>query len=212
MRRGFFYAPTTRIYHFLSLTLWAKPFEMAACKKMGFYISLCVMLSSCEFKCSVGNDSQKDKAKTSATQVITKEGTILTNNISLRTHNIKVKKATLMFPDNSPVPDDNNIDLNEKIWLYLFIEDGWKIKDERVLLGASESMYTDDGQTVLDEKDLFSNHDSTGLTPENSKIIKISSLIKTESPGIKYYKVMFRVWDKNGDAEIAGHYTFSINH
>jgi hypothetical protein len=188
------------IFYFMASTLTGMPFL----KKIACYTLLCLMLSSC--------DSKKDKVKTGTNQVVTKDGIILTNNISLRTHDIKLKKATLLFDDHIPVPDDNSIDLGQKLWAYFYIDSGWKIKDDRIFLGASEAIYTDDGQTIVDEKDLFAKNDSMGLDLDHSKIIKLSTFIKTEDRPVKYYKVMFRVWDKNGDAEIAGHYNFIINH
>jgi len=173
-------------------------------KKVTCYTLLCMMLNSC--------GSKKNETKMAATQVVTKEEIILTNNISLRTHDIKLKKATLLFNDHIPVPADNSVALGQKLWVYFYVDSGWKIKNGRVFLGASEAMYTDDGETVIDEKDLFAKNDSSGLDLDHSKIIKLSSLIRSENRPVKYYKVMFRVWDKNGDAEIAGHYNFLIHH
>ena len=213
MRRGFFYVPAAKNFGFLSLTLWSKTFVMATFRKFGSYFTLCVILSSCEFKCSVGNGAgEPDKPKTSSNKVVTKDGTILTNDISLDAHNIKVKKASLLFPDETQVPDGNSIGLNTKVWVYLYLEDGWKVKDKKVFVGASESLTTDTGDKVVDVDDLFKEYDQSGIDPEDAKIIRLAAIVKQENSDVKYYKVNFRVWDKNGDADITGHYRFYIKH
>ena len=187
---------------------------MATFKKTGFYLILCVILSSCEFKCSVGKDSNEtDKPKTNATRTVTKDGTILTNGISLDARNIKVTKATLLYSDGSPVPDDNTIALNTKIKVNLFIEDGWKEKNKKVFIGASESISDDKGTMIVDADDLFKDYDETGIDPSGAKLLKLTAIIEEEGGGgSKYYDVKFRVWDKNGDGEIKGGYRFYIKH
>jgi len=187
---------------------------MATFKKTAFYLALCLVLSSCEFKCSVGNDSdQPDKSKTGTTKVVTKDGTILTNDISLETKNIKVKKATLLYSDGSPVPDDNTIALDTKIKVNLFMEDGWKEKNNKVFIGASESISDDKGTTIVDADDLFKDYNESGIDPSDAKLIKLTAIVQNEGTGgSNFYEVKFRVWDKNGDGEITGHYRFHIKH
>jgi len=159
----------------------------------------------------MGKDANEpDKPKTSA--VTTKDGTILTNGISLNAHGFKVKKATLLYIDESPVPESNTTELNMKIKLYLYIDSGWTLKNKKVNLGASESITTDAGQKVVDATDLFSETDSTGIDPMDAKLIKLSAVIREESADIKYYTVNFRVWDKNGDGDVTGNYRFYIKH
>jgi len=185
---------------------------MGDLKKTLFYISFCLMLSSCEFKCNVGKDANEpDKPKTDSTKT-TKDGTILTNDISLSANGFKVRKATLLYSDESKVPEGNTIGLNMKIRLHLSIDSGWQVKNGKVFLGASESITTDAGQKVVDAEDLFKDYDSTGISPEDAKLIKLSAIIQEESVSIKYYTVNFRVWDKNSDADITGHYRFYIKH
>ena len=186
---------------------------MATFDKIGFYLMLCMILSSCEFKCSVGKDaSEKDKPKTSSSKVITNEGTELTNDISLDAHGLKVKKATLVFTDGSKVPEGNLVDLNTNIKAKFFIEDGWKTKNSRVFIGASETIRNDQGKIMLEVDDLFKDGYSTGVDPEQAKLVTLSAIAYNETTNTKYYIVNFRIWDKIGDGEIVGYYKFYIRH
>lgn len=161
----------------------------------------------------MGKDANEpDKPKTASTKVVVKDGTELTNDISLDARGVKVKKATLLFTDGSPVPDGNAIDLNTKIKLNLFIEDGWKAKNGQVFVGASESIADDQGKIIVEADDLFKDYSVSGIDAQEAKLIKLSAIIQDEGSGSKYYLVNFRVWDKYGDAEITGHYRFYIKH
>jgi len=186
---------------------------MSTLKKCGLYISCALLLSSCEFKCSVGGGSsdKKDSSKTVSSTIIEKDGTVLTNNISLTATGIKVTKATLLLQDGSRVADDNVVNLEEKIKLALYMGDGWKLRDGKAFLGASEKITTESGETIVNAEDLFSTV-TDGLDPEDAKNIKLSASISKDSGISKYYNVHFRVWDKVGTAEITGDYKFYIKH
>jgi hypothetical protein len=172
-----------------------------------------LLLSSCEFNCSIGkNKDAAEKDKPVASSTVEKNGTTLTNNIELTAKGVKVKKATLLLPDNSRLPDDNMVHLNQRIKMVLFLEDGWTLKDGKNYVGASEKIVASSGEVLLDKEDLFADYTETGVDPEDAKLVSLIAAITQESKNSSYYEVSFRVWDKAGDAEITGSYRFSIKH
>ena len=176
------------------------------------YSCCCIILSSCEFNCSVGKKKEGNDSKTVTSSVTEKNGTTLTNNITLSSRGFKVKKATLLLPDNSRVSDDNVVEMNKNIKLVLFIDEGWKLKNGRAFGGASEKMSADDGTVVVNAEDLFADYTTTGFSAEDAKVVSLSVIVTKENRTVKYYTVKFRVWDKNGDGEITGDYKFYIKH
>jgi hypothetical protein len=162
----------------------------------------------------MGKDSSnQNKPKAGYAKTVMKDGIMTSNDISLNVQDIKVKKATLLYADGGQVPEGNTVDLHTKIKLNLFIEDGWRTKNGRVFLGASETMTNSDGKTIVEAEDLFKDYDNTGIDPADARLIKLSAIMDQEDANpSEYYKVNFRLWDKNGSAEIVGHYKFYIRH
>jgi hypothetical protein len=71
---------------------------------------------------------------------------------------------------------------------------GWKEKEGKVFIDASEKMETNDGAVVLDEKNLFSAY-TEGLSPEDAKYITLSVVITRIDKLYDFYKVSFEVKD-----------------
>ncbi len=186
---------------------------MQTLTKWTTYAFFCIILCSCQFKCSLGKTKDTPKEnKTTSNPETNKDGTLLTNNISLTSKGFKVRKAILLYPDNTPVPDGNTINLNEKIKIALYIDEGWNLTNGRAFVGAAEKISTDAGVTVVETDDLFADDSRTGFRAEDAKLISLSAIITSEDRSINYYVVNFRIWDKNGDSEIRGHYNFYIKH
>ena len=186
---------------------------MQTINKWTIYTFCCIVLCSCQFKCNLGKTKDAPKEnKTTSNPETNKDGTLVTNNISVTTKGFKVKKAILLYPDNTPVPDDNTINLNEKIKIALYIDEGWNLTNGRAFVGAAEKISTDAGVTVAETDDLFAADSGTGFTAEEAELITLSAIITNAGRGINYYVVTFRVWDKNGDSEIKGHYNFYLKH
>jgi len=212
MRHGSFYFTPMKSGVF-SFSLYINQMNMNTIKTWAFYACICLCLSSCEFNCSIGKkDDEANKSKTISSSTTEKDGAILTNNIELSAKGVKVTKATLLLPDGSRVSDDNVVNLNEKIQLVVSTGDGWNLKNGKVFVGASEKITTDGGTAVVNAEDLFKDYSNTGFDPKDAKLITLSAVITDELTSIKYYTVTFRIWDKNGDAEITGEYKFYIKH
>ena len=181
--------------------------------KVVIYTCCSILFSSCEFNCSIGkNKDEPESSQRVPASGKEKNGTVITNNIFLESKGFKIKKATLLLPNRSQVPDNNLVGLNQNIKLVLDIDAGWNLKDGKAFVGASEKITTDGGQTIVDKGDLFADYSTTGFNAEDAKVVSLSAVITSGDNGINYYVVNFRVWDKNGDGEIRGHYKFFIKH
>lgn len=186
---------------------------MRSYSQLLLFVFCAITLSSCEFNCSIGKSKEEPvKGSTVKSSTVVKDGTTITNNITLDAKGVKVKKATLLLPDNSPVSDDNMVNLNQKVKLLLVIEDGWELKNGKNFIGGSEKIVASNGQVVVDAADLFADYTTTGIDPEDAKLISLSAVITQEAGSSSYYEVTFRVWDKAGTGEITGSYRFSIKH
>jgi hypothetical protein len=136
-------------------------------------------------------------------------GSLISNGIDITGSGVKIKSATLKLDGGVKVPDDNVVNLNQKIYLVIEVEDNETIADSESLIGTSEKT-TSKGYEVLNATDFFKDNTLTGFDPNDAKCIQLDALITKNDPSISYYKVDFRVWDKKGDAEVKGSYKFYI--
>lgn len=159
-------------------------------------------VSSCEFRCNIGSDAGKVNENI---KPVVKDGSQVYNNIQLTTSGVKIKRAYLALQDGTRVPADNFIDFTQPVKMIVLIDSGWVVKDEGVLLGASEKIATENGQILLDEPDLF---EGTGTISEtDSKIIAVTAkIIRDKNSPPASFIVSFRIWDKNGNGSIEGNY------
>lgn len=106
------------------------------------------ILTSCEFKCSVGDTTADKEGKG---KPVEKNGTLLYNGIKLEAKEVRVKKAYLVVNDDSGemVDEGNFVDIRKGVKLILRIGDGWTVTDDRVWLGASMKVYSETGELLL---------------------------------------------------------------
>lgn len=161
-----------------------------------------ILLSSCEFSCSVG-----EKDKTPPVAKDEKSGVRVSNEISIQPNGVKVEKAYLVFEDGTRVPDDNIVDFSKAVNLVMLIDNGWKETDGKVKLGASEKIEVDSGEILLDEKDLFQSY-ADGIPAEDAKTLTLTARVKLkrEIRPLTTFLVSFRIWDKNGSGFVQGQY------
>ncbi|HKP32373.1 MAG TPA: hypothetical protein VJT83_06585 [Chitinophagaceae bacterium] len=153
--------------------------------------------------CNNSTDGKKD-IKAEDKSVASETSKNVRNNISARPAGIKVEQAFLMFDDGKLVPEDNKVEVGQVVHLRLIVS-GWKATDDKVVLGASEKIVTDEGQVVLDEQDLFANYPD-GVNSKDAGIITLSATITRIDKLFKYFEVSFRVWDKNSSDNVSGSY------
>lgn len=164
------------------------------------FVLLTMVLTSCEFHCSVGTPAEKKPTPASSA-----DKPMIANGIKLSAHNIKVSQAFLITEDKQPVPENNTVDFSQPVRLVLFIEPGWTVENGLSFVGASEKV-TSGNTVLLDEKDLFAKYES-GLNAADLKTIGLYVLIPPPPKGaVNEYNVEFRVWDKKGTGYVEGSY------
>ena len=160
------------------------------------FMLMSLLISSCEISVKRGDSEETGKSK-------------IRNGISIQAKGIDVQQAFLITEDGGLLPEGNKVKVNQKIKLRL-IASGWKEKDGRIFLDASEKLETSEGNVFLDEKDLFRDYQD-GLSPEDAKYITLSVVITQIDKLYDFYKVLFRVKDKNDDQKsVEGTYKLYI--
>jgi hypothetical protein len=178
-------------------------------KSFSLLLATCILLSACKFSCNVGNDDKPSSNTVSGPAVV--NSTLISNGIDITSNGVKIKSATLKLDGGARVPDDNVVDLNQKIYLVLELEDNWTIEGGKSFIGAAEKITANNGQELLNAADLFKDNTLTGFDPTDTKYIQLDAVITKDDPSVSYYNVEFRVWDKKSDAEIKGRYKFYIS-
>jgi hypothetical protein len=161
--------------------------------------SVSLLLSSCEFNCSIGKKDEENPP-------IARNNRIR-NDIKLESNKVNIEKAYLVFEDGNNIPGDNIVDFSKGIKMIVVVDSGWKEINGKVNLGASEKI-TALGKVLLDEEDIFARDLSTGISPEDAKIIGLTATIdlKSEVRPLTTFLVSFNIWDKNSKAFIKGSY------
>lgn len=160
-------------------------------------------ITSCQFKAEV----KPAVDLTSKTPADTK--TKVRNNIMLQEKGLKVSQAFLVFEDGTLVPEANEVSIKQKVVLRLVVEDGYKVENGKVYIGASEKISTNTGKVFLDEKDLFVAY-SDGVSKEDAQYITLSAVITGIDRLYDHFMVSFRLWDKRNNNEVTGSYKLYI--
>lgn len=157
------------------------------------------------------SDSEAPKNAPAAAERISytnEEGALISNGIALHTDGVRVSRAFLLYDNSTLVPPGNKTTQGRVVKLRLVVDSGWVEQDGRVSLGASETIRTDKGQVVLEEKDLFA---STPLIDARAaKAITLTATISKLGRRHNNFMVSFRVWDKKGEGEIKGSYKLFV--
>ncbi len=132
------------------------------------------------------------------------------NGIKIKCIGLKIKSAALYFDDQSKVPQDNMIDVNQRVNMLVTLDSGWAVVDGKVYPGGSQVIRLSTGATILKSDDLFAAYSETGVDPEDAKYITLKAAIKSIEDKKNFINVNFRIWDKKSSGEIIGSYTFFI--
>ncbi|HYH13609.1 MAG TPA: hypothetical protein VD794_00220 [Flavisolibacter sp.] len=178
---------------------------------MKFFFSASI-IAVIALACNGDTDSEAKSNLISSTSTKTKTSsstsTKIRNDIQLQSKGLKVSQAFLVYDDGRLVPEDNATNVGQPVNLRLIIEDGWKQKDGKVFVGASERIESSEGDLLLDEKDLFQN--ITSVRPEDAQYITLTATVSKLNKLYDYFLVSFRVWDKNGSGEVTGNFKLRI--
>jgi hypothetical protein len=189
-----------------------KPFLLLA-------FAIC-LVASCKEKNSgnTGNDKKvmasegkktSDKQKASSKSEESTNSKSIQNDIQVQsTGGVKVKGAYLTLRDGTPVEYGNEVKINEACVIHLDIS-GWNVKDGRTYIGASERIFTNSGDKVLDQPDLLSSYDDTGINAAEPALTLMAKITRLDKQ-YDYFTVSFRVWDKKGNGEVTGSYKLVV--
>lgn len=117
------------------------------------------------------------------------------NGIQLKSEGITVEQAFLIDDKGALLPEDNKVNMNQKIQIHLIVS-GWTEKEGKVFIEASEKAETSEGGVLLDEKDLFAEY-KDGINAEDAGFLNLSFELTKIDKLYDYFKVSFRVVDKN---------------
>lgn len=132
------------------------------------------------------------------------------NGIKLKAKGFKVSEAYLYFDNQSSVPQDNKVEVNERVNMRLVIDKGWSEVDGKVYPGASEVIKLNTGAVILESEDLFKDYEEEGVNPEDARYITLKAIITAMNDKKKYVIVSFRLWDKKSTNEVTGSYKLYI--
>lgn len=147
---------------------------------------------SCEFSIKTNdNKTQKQNSK-------------IRNGIEVKATAVNLEQAFLIREDGTLLPEDNKIEVKQKIKLRL-ITNGWKQKENRVYVEAAQKVIID-GEVIFDEGNLFSKDSIESLSAEDAKYINLTFWLDEINKLFDFVTVEFRVWDKMGEGEVKGSY------
>src|SRR5215207_676211 len=120
---------------------------------MRILISILISLAVASCNNSGQSNTADEKADTKKSSSSTASQNVR-NDVEFKASGLRVSQAFLMFEDGKLVPQDNKVEIGQKVKLHLIIEN-WKPVKGKVMLGASEKITGDEGQVILDSEDLF---------------------------------------------------------
>ena len=173
--------------------------------KLSILLFSSLVISSCSV-----STTPKEETNAEGKKEIVHNTSKIRNGISFEKNTLKVTQAFLMLEDGTLLSDENTVSIGQKVNMRLLIEDGFKLVDGKVRLGAEEKIETDNGDKVLDEADLFKAYDTDGVDPKDAEYITLMAEITKLDKLYDYFLISFRVWDKQSDAEVKGSYKLYI--
>ena len=178
--------------------------------KLCYLFILATLLTSCDFKCSVGESKSGTKTKTvTSDDNNALNGAIIKNDIDLEVTGVKLKEAYLV-DENNNLLTENIAGIGEKIYVVIKLDTGWVKENGKSFIGASERITTSAGRVVVNADDIYKDYETTGVDANDSKMISLSAVITEAGPDLNDFTVQFRVWDKKGSGEIQGKYKFRL--
>lgn len=163
------------------------------------FLFILVLFYACEVKVSTPGASTKNIATGK-----------IRNGIKFTPKGISVEQAFLTYEDGSLVDESNTTSVNRKLKIN-FVVKGWKGENGKVALEANEKVTTNDGDVILDEKELFSRGGLQAISVEDAQYPRLSVVINQVNKLYDFYLVSFKIWNRGTDQALEGEYKFHIN-
>ena len=176
-----------------------------------FNVRLLLLLSVLSFS-SLSLLAQKKKVvkKTIATKTVAVENTLIKNGIKITSKGFTVSEAYLVLDDESLVPANNKVDINQNVNMVLIIDKGWTESAGRVYPGSKQVLKLSNGVEILNSEDLFAAFDDTGVSTEDARYITLNAVITEMKNKANHVIVNFNLWDKKGTATLSGSYKLYV--
>lgn len=177
-----------------------------------FTLFLAVCIAAISFAQKTGKPAAKPVVKTvkkpvAGNAIVTKN---FANGITMNIKGFTVSEASLYFEDGTPVPEDNTIELNQKVTMYAVIDSGYKVINGNVFPGGSERIVLSNGYEVLKADDLFDAYTAKGVNAGDGKYVSLKAVITQIDDRQMEITVSFKIWDKKGPSNITGSYKLHI--
>lgn len=178
--------------------------------KLCYIIMLAILLSSCSFNCSVGENKSGVKSKpVTSSDNSALNGATIKNDIDLEVTGVKVKEVYLLDA-NRELLTENITGIGERIYVVIKTDTGWAKENGKSFIGASERISTKGGNVIVDAEDIFKDYEVSGISAVDASVISLSAIITQADTGVENFVVQFRVWDKKGKGEVKGKYKFKL--
>ena len=176
-----------------------------------FNVRLLLLLSVLSFSgLSLLAQKKKVVKKTIATKTVAAENTLIKNGIKITSKGFTVSEAYLVLDDESLVPANNKVDINQNVNMVLIIDKGWTESAGRVYPGSKQVLKLSNGVEILNSEDLFAAFDDTGVSTEDARYITLNAVITEMKNKANHVIVNFNLWDKKGTATLSGSYKLYV--
>jgi hypothetical protein len=176
-----------------------------------FNIRFLILLSVLSFSgLSLLAQKKKVVKKTIPAKTVATENSLIKNGIKITSKGFTVSEAYLVLDDESLVPANNKVNINENVNMVLIIDKGWTESEGRVFPGSKQIVKLSTGTELLNSDDLFAAFDETGVSPEDARYITLNAVITEMKNKANHVIVNFNLWDKKGAATLSGSYKLYI--
>lgn len=173
---------------------------------LGTLILCLLLLSSCE--CHVHKSGGSSNYVLSNLETVINSDAKIRNQIRLeQSGGLKVEAAFLMLETGELVPANNEINVGDRIRLFLKIS-GWEATDGKVQVGAGQQLKNSDQRVMMRSDDQFAK--SSGFTLEDAQYISLTMEVLNTDTLYNYYQTDFKVWNKKASQHIYGRYRFAF--
>ena len=149
------------------------------------------------FICAAGSCTLSERNKTTPAS-----NSKIHNGIQLQEDGLQVEEAFLK-DGTAQINDDNKVKVGDRISVMLAIN-GWKEKDGKVYIDASEKISTIDGDVLSASSSLFGGAFPGGVLPQDAAHVSLYQVIGRLKKYDEPIVVSFKVWDRLTDKSVSG--------
>ena len=131
------------------------------------------------------------------------------NGIEIYEDGLHVEKAFLTNSDSTMISDDNKVQPGERVCLRMIVK-GWKEKDNKIFMDASQKVSTSSGVNLVNNPSIFGITLMYGTVPAGADHILLYQTIGRLNKPVDYILISFKVWDKTSGKSVWGSYKLQV--